>query len=78
MWDIYNKTEIGKRLKYLRESKGFSQEHLANELSCSYPILLHQSSISKYELGEYAFSIYTLLVYSDYFGVTTDYILWGK
>lgn len=75
---VYNKHEIGKRLKKLRESKNLSQYQLADELAYNYPLGIQQGSISKHETGGCDLSVYSLVVYADYFGVTTDYILWGK
>lgn len=78
MTDIYNKTEIGKRLKKLRESKNLSQYQLADELAYNYPFGIQQGSISKHETGVCDLRASSLVVYADYFGVTADYILWGK
>lgn len=59
------------RLKYLREEKNMLQEDLAKVLDVS------QKTISNYETGERDMSTETLTKLSEYFNVTTDYLL-GK
>lgn len=58
-----------KRLKELREGKRISQQKLAIDLNIS------QASISKYEIGSAEPDINSIIRISDYFGVTTDYLL---
>jgi len=62
-----DKTEIlklfGKNLRKLRESKGFTQEQLANELG------LEISQISRIERGVINTSIYTLYQISSFLNI---------
>ena len=64
---LKDKTEIlklfGKNLRTIRESKGFTQEQLANELG------LEISQISRIERGVINTSIYTLYQVSTFFDI---------
>ncbi len=60
--------EIGKRLKYLREGIGVSQEKLAKMLGTT------QSSINRYENGQTEPPVETFRKYADLFDVSLDYI----
>lgn len=62
---------IGLRIKELREERGLSQKELAEILEISRP------SITKYERSEREPSYAVLLKISDFFGVSSDYLL-GK
>ena len=55
--------------KELREETGFSQQKLGKELGLS------SSGIAHLELGQREPGSATLIAYSKYFGVTTDYLL---
>ncbi len=70
--NIKNVATIGGRLKALREDKKLSQEQLAKELH-----LGSRSMISQFENETRALTIDTLLEYSRFFNVTTDWILKG-
>jgi transcriptional regulator with XRE-family HTH domain len=61
--------EFGERLKELRESLGFSQMGLSDELKLAHLI------ISTYELDKKEPSISHLLLFADYFQVSIDYLL---
>lgn len=61
--------QLGDRLSELREDRGLTQLQLSTILHIS------NSSISAYETGERAPSIDTLIAFSQYFDVTTDYLL---
>ena len=61
-------TEVGKRLKVLRESIGFSQVKMAQALGST------QSSINRYENGQSSPSVELFRRYADYFDVALDYI----
>ena len=61
--------EVGKRLKALRESIGLSQVKMAEAIGST------QSSINRYEQGQSAPSLETLVRYADYFDVSLDYLL---
>ncbi len=60
---------FGENLKILRNSKGFSQKALADELGFSF------QSISKWERGESLPDIATLLDIANFFETTADAIL---
>ena len=59
-------------LAYLRKSKGLSQEQLAQELDIT------RQTISKWELNQSTPDIDYLLRLSEYFEVSTDYLLKGR
>ncbi len=63
---------LGERLTRLRKCKGLSQEQLAEEFN------LTRQTISKWELNQSAPDIDSLVKLSDYFGVTTDYLIKGE
>ena len=65
------KTEIGKRISYLRELNGLTQENLAALLDCSV------KHVSCSERGASLFSVEKFLFLSDYFSCSLDYILKG-
>ncbi|SET00546.1 helix-turn-helix domain-containing protein [Anaerobranca gottschalkii] len=60
-----------KRLRELRKEKKINQLKLAMDLNMT------QASISKYEMGKREPSLEVLEKLSDYFGVSTDYLI-GK
>lgn len=57
------------RLYELRKAKNITQQRLAVDLG------VDQASISSYECGKYLPTIEMLLKLSEYFGVSTDYLL---
>ena len=59
------------RLKFLREEKGLFQKDIAKLLNVSVP------AVNQYESGKRDMSTDTLIILSEYFNVTTDYLL-GK
>ena len=61
--------ELGERLRILRESVKLSQVKMAELLG------VKQSSINRYEQGQSAPSLETLVKYADYFDVSMDYLL---
>jgi len=63
---------FGEILTNLRKSKGLSQEQLAAKFN------LTRQTISKWELNQSTPDISYLVQLSDYFCVTTDYLLKGK
>jgi transcriptional regulator with XRE-family HTH domain len=63
--------KFGARLKYLRESNNLSQEELRKILKVS------RSNISKYENGTLEPNLDFINRVSEYFNVTSDYLL-GK
>lgn len=70
-WE-YNKSVeviILDRLKELRQEKNINQLKLAMDLNIT------QASVSKYEIGAREPSLEILEKMSDYFGVSTDYLI---
>ena len=63
---------IGNRLKTLRAEHDLSQEKLAEELDIS------RTMVSHLENGNRKPSLYMLMAYAEHFGVSTDWILFGK
>ena len=63
---------LGKRLTQLRKAKGLSQEQLAEKLD------LTRQTISKWELNQSTPDLDYLVRLSDYFEVTTDYLIKGE
>ena len=62
---------IADRIQILRKSKGISQEELADKIGVS------RQSVSKWESEQSVPDIDKVIIMSDYFEVTTDYILKG-
>lgn len=59
------------RMQYLRKSKGISQEELADKVGVS------RQAVSKWESEQSTPDLEKVIIMSDFFGVTTDYILKG-
>ncbi len=59
------------RIQYLRKAKGFSQEELADKMGVS------RQAISKWESEQSTPDIEKIIIMSELFEVTTDYILKG-
>lgn len=66
MGDIMN---FPKRLKFLREQKGLTQEELASILNIS------RSALSLWEIGKREPNQETLRLFAEYFDVSVDYLL---
>ncbi|KRK80274.1 helix-turn-helix domain-containing protein [Companilactobacillus nodensis] len=64
-----NNNDLGNRITKLRESKNVSQEDLAKYLN------IDRTSLSRLENGKRKVSADELRQLSQYFGVTTDYLL---
>ena len=62
---------ISDRLQHLRKVKGLSQEELAHQIGVS------RQSVSKWESEQTLPDIEKIILLSDYFEVTTDYLLKG-
>lgn len=60
---------IGERIQALRKARGLSQEELAAQIGVS------RQAVSKWEAGQSQPDLDKVLVLSDFFGVTTDYLL---
>lgn len=59
------------RIQYLRETKGISQEELADKVSVS------RQAVSEWESGHSTPDLEKIIAMSEFFEVTTDYILKG-
>ena len=59
------------RIQYLRKAKGISQEELADKVGVS------RQAVSKWESEQSTPDLEKIIILSDFFGVTTDYILKG-
>lgn len=59
------------RIQYLRKTKGISQEELA------YKVGVSRQAVSKWESEQSTPDLEKVIIMSDFFGVTTDYILKG-
>lgn len=62
---------IADRIQRLRKAKGISQEQLANVVGVS------RQAVSKWESEQTIPDLDKVVIMSEYFGVTTDYILKG-
>ena len=62
---------IGERIHSLRKSKGISQEELADKIGVS------RQAVSKWESEQNTPDIEKVILLSDYFETTTDYLLKG-
>ena len=60
---------LGSKIQQLRKQKGMTQESLAEQLHVS------RQALSKWELGSSVPDIDNIILLSDYFQVTTDYLL---
>lgn len=59
------------RIQQLRKAKGISQETLADQIGVS------RQAVSKWESEQATPDVEKIILLSDYFGVTTDYLLKG-
>lgn len=62
---------IADRIQYLRKNKGLSQEELADKVGVS------RQAVSKWESAQSTPDIEKIIIMSELFEVTTDYILKG-
>lgn len=62
---------IAERIQHLRKQKGYSQEELADKVGVS------RQAVSKWESGQSTPDLGKIIVMSELFEVTTDYILKG-
>lgn len=68
----YDAEKIGERIQELRKENNITQEYLADELGVS------TNHLCKIEKGKKGASVDLLLDMSEFFRVSTDYILLGK
>lgn len=62
-------TKIGDRIKFLRESRGLTQQALSDALNVT------RSSVNMWEIGSRDLKTDTIIALSDFFGVTSDFLL---
>ena len=62
---------MAERIQYLRKTDGLSQEELANKMGVS------RQAVSKWESEQSSPDLEKIIIMSNFFGVTTDYILKG-
>ncbi len=62
---------LADRIQSLRKTRGISQEELADQIGVS------RQAVSKRESGQSTPDLEKIMVMSDFFGVTTDYLLKG-
>lgn len=62
---------LADRIQQLRKAKGFSQEELADRVGVS------RQAVSKWESGQSSPELDKIVLLSECFGVTTDYLLKG-
>lgn len=63
------KKEVGERLRYARERRGFKQNRVAKFLG------VHNSTLAKYESGEREADIETLKKMAEHYEVSLDWIM---
>ena len=68
----YDTKESGKRIQRLREKTGLTQEQAAEQLNITL------SAYGKIENGMRSVSITVLVLLSEFYNVSTDYILFGR
>lgn len=66
-----NASSLGERIQSLRKSRGISQEELADRMGVS------RQAVSKWESGQNIPDLEKIILLSDYFETTTDYLLKG-
>ena len=66
-----SKMNTADRIQHLRKVKGISQEELADKIGVS------RQAVSKWESEQSIPDLDKIIIMSDYFEVTTDYILKG-
>lgn len=64
--------DIQERIQLLRKAQGLSQEELADRLGVS------RQAVSKWEMGQSLPELDKMLLLSEYFHVSTDYLLKGE
>lgn len=72
---MFNRSDLGKKLIALRKTKGLTQKQLADTLTEKYHLSLTQDTISRLEQGNKEFSCDVLVILSDFFSVSFDYLL---
>lgn len=68
----YNMEKCGARIRQLRKQRGYTQESLAVDLN------VDRSVLSRIEAGKYACSVEFIAQLATFFGVTLDFLVFGK
>lgn len=68
----YDKSDIGRRVRALREAKGCNQTQIAE--ACGFN---DHSAVSKLENGKNAPTLEQVIQLAQFFGVSSDYVLRG-
>lgn len=69
---MYDLVACGKRLKKLRKERGLSQYELLDEVGLS------RETIARHETAQRGLNGDNIDIYSNYYSVSCDYILYGK
>ena len=69
---MYQPREVGERLRKLRKERAYSRREIANYIGRS------EKYYSDIERGTCGMSVDTLLALADFFGVSMDYLVYGK
>ena len=69
---------MGERLKKLREQKNLTINKVVEKLSIEYYTDIDEKSIRRYERGEFLPKIDTLISLAELYGVSLDYIVYGR
>lgn len=72
MMKRFDLCETGKRFRMLRVSRKLTQEEMGEILHVS------RQSICMYEAGKSAMALDTIVEISEFFAITTDWLLKGK
>ena len=72
------KKNVGKRLQELREQKGLTIKDVVELLSRDYYCDIDEKSIRRYEKGEFLPKIDNLICFTELYGTTLDYIVYGR
>ena len=68
--------KLGKNLKKLRTDSDFSQRELAEKMGQLYGVTWNKAMISKWQSGKTLMNLENIVVYSKYFDVKIDKLLY--
>lgn len=68
----YDMEKCGARIRQIRKQHGYTQESLAMELN------MDRSVLSRIEVGKYACSLDFIAQVATFFGVSLDFLVFGK
>lgn len=69
---------VGRRLRKLREDKGFTRNQVVDILSKTFRWDIDEKSIRRHEKGEHLPKLDSLIYIAELYDTTIDYILYGK